>query len=117
MSPLVGLILIILLALLNALIAGKRRRSGWKFFLISVAPVLPMLMIVSKLSNGDSQLMAWSAFLPPVCGFIAAIACKHGLDLAAVDGSYGSFVRCPYCAEAIRRAAVKCRHCASDLPA
>lgn len=111
----VGLILIFVWAGLNGLIAAKRGRSALTFFGVSLIPVLPLVIVTALLSRGNGTLMGWSAFLSPLVAFIASIAVKSGAEAAAASGSYRGLVRCPFCAEPIRREAVKCKHCASDL--
>ncbi len=115
MDPLAGLLLLLAWSGLNALIAAKRRRSAIVFFLSSVLPVIPVVILVSLGSGGDGTLMGWGAFASPLVAFIAVIAVESGTEAAATKGEHGDYVRCPFCAEPVRRAAVKCRHCASDL--
>ena len=116
MSPMTGLVLILLWSGLNALIAYMRKRSGLSIFLVSVGPIIPLMMLISVLSGGDGVVMGFFAFLCPLVGFIRAIAMPNGVETAARTGEHGDYVRCPYCAESVRKLAIRCRHCASDLP-
>lgn len=117
MDPTFGLILLLAWSGLNALIASKRRRSGWAIFGLSVLPVLPLVILASMGTHGNGTAMGLVAFACPLLGFIVAISMTNGLEAAAQAGAHGDFVRCPFCAEPVRKLATKCRHCASDLPA
>jgi hypothetical protein len=117
MEPINGLILILIWGGLNALIAVKRGRSGWAFFGLSVLPVVPVAIFMAKASGGDSTITGWSVFACPLVACIVAVTIKSGKEAAVSSGAYGEYVRCPYCAEPVRRLATKCRHCQSDLPA
>ncbi|MDP1027099.1 hypothetical protein Q5H91_07735 [Sphingomonas sp. KR1UV-12] len=112
---LVGFIVIVLWSSMNALIASKRGRSGGAIFAASIVPVLPLIILASLGSQGSGTVMAITAFLPPLGGFLAAIAMPTGAEAAARTGAYGDLVRCPFCAESVRKLAVRCRHCGSDL--
>ena len=115
MEPIIGLILILLWAGLNVIIALKRRRSGLMFLGLSTVPVVPVIWLVGRLSEGNSTISGWSAFLPPAVAFIAACVVENGPETAARTGAYGNYVKCPFCAEPVRSEAIKCKHCASDL--
>ncbi|WP_298089763.1 zinc ribbon domain-containing protein [uncultured Sphingomonas sp.] len=117
MEPLIGLIVIILWASLNALIAAKRHRSGWIMFALSTVPVVPVVLLVSLGSGGNGVIMGWFAFASPLVAFITALSLENGREAAARKGAHGDYVRCPSCAEPVRKLAIKCRHCASELPA
>jgi DNA-directed RNA polymerase subunit RPC12/RpoP len=114
-EPATGLFLILAMSALNGVIASKRNRSGFGFFALSVAPVFPLVWIAASLSHGDGNTMGWAAFLPPIAVLIAAIVVPNGKEAAVRTGSHGSFVKCQFCAEPVRREAIKCKHCGSDL--
>jgi hypothetical protein len=115
MEPAVGLILIIAISCVNAVIAWKRGRSAWAFLAYSLVPVLPLVLLASSLSSGDGTIMGWFAFLAPLATFVAAIVVRSGKEMAVVHGSHGDFVSCPFCAEPVRKQAIRCRHCGSDF--
>ena len=116
MEPIYGLILILIWSGLNALIAAKRGRSGLAFFGWSVLPVVPLMILGSLGSGGNGTVMGLFAFAAPLVACIAAIAVSTGKEAVAASGAHGDYVRCPFCAEPVRKLAIKCRHCSSDLP-
>lgn len=115
MSPMFGLILLLTWSGFNALIASKRRRSGWAIFGLSILPILPLVILASMGTHGNGAVMGLAAFACPLLGFVVAISLPNGFKAAAQAGAHGDFVRCPFCAEPVRKLATKCRHCASDL--
>jgi predicted amidophosphoribosyltransferase len=61
-------------------------------------------------------LAMWTvAFLCPVVGFFWAIMTPNQEQLAAATGEYGQLKKCPFCAESVRKEAIKCKHCGSEL--
>ncbi|WP_288935989.1 hypothetical protein [uncultured Sphingomonas sp.] len=115
MEPLIGLIVIIAWAALNAVIASKRNRSGLALFALSTVPVLPLIILVSVGTGGNGERMAWAAFASPLAGFIVALTMAGGKEAAVRRGQHGDYVRCPSCAEPVRKLATKCRYCTSAL--
>ena len=81
----------IILSIVVAMWAGGRGRSGFAWFLISALL---------------SPFIAWLVLL--VIGKNEA-----AVEKAAV--TEGGMRKCPFCAELVKREAVKCKHCGSEL--
>ena len=77
-------------AILVGAFASSKGRSGIGFFFIAV-------------------------LLSPLIGFIIAL-CVRSRDQLLADGDpVDGYTKCPFCAEAVRAEAIKCKHCRSDL--
>jgi hypothetical protein len=88
-------ILWLALGIVAGVVAANKGRSGFGFFLLSIV-------------------------LSPLIGIIAALAAKsrEGIEQDKVQawGISKDFRKGPSCAEVVRREAVKCRFCGTDLP-
>lgn len=97
-----------------AIVASKRRRSFWLFLVGTLIAGLPLVVLVSR-SGGTGVNAGFAAFLSPVIGLVVALSIKSGQQRAIESGEFGEFKRCPFCAESVRKEAVKCKHCGSGL--
>ena len=120
MNPLIGLILYVCLATVTSLVSSKKGRSGWRYLLAMLLIPIPVMISVSYgLGNSEEKGLpiALAAFSVPVIGFITALMGDSAEQAAVTQGEFGDYRKCPFCAESIRKEAVKCKHCHSELPA
>ena len=121
MEPIYWVIIFLVICVLVALIATKKGRSGTLLFLCMALPALPLMFLVSYALGDDmaaKPVAMWSAaFLCPAVGFFWALMTPNKEQMAASFGEYGDLKKCPFCAEPVRKEAIKCKHCGSNLEA
>ena len=114
MQPIFGFMLFFAASLIVAIIASKRGRSGFLFFILCAAAGFGLVVLTSG-AGGSGLAAGFAAFLAPVAGLVIALSTKNCEQLAVEHGSHGEYKKCPFCAEPVRREAVKCKHCGSSL--
>ena len=114
MEPLFGFLLFAAVSVIVAVVASKRGRSGWLVFLFCAVAGLVLVPITSQ-AGGGGLAAGVVAFLAPAVAFVWVLSSQSSEQLAVSKGEHGEFRKCPFCAESVRREAVKCKHCGSDL--
>jgi hypothetical protein len=74
------------------MVASTRGRSGWGWAILGCL-FGPFGLVVALLPTAEEEEM----------------------NLAVAVGTTSLYRKCPYCAEAVRKEAVKCRHCCTEL--
>jgi hypothetical protein len=118
MEPIFGFAIFLAACGIVALVARKKGRSAAMFFFGSAIPALPLVLLVSAVLGNDPSKggsMALAAFLSPLVGLVVAIMVKNKEQMAVETGDFGDYRKCPFCAESVRKEAVKCKHCGSEI--
>lgn len=116
MQPLFGFTLYFVASLIVSIVASKRGRSGWIVFLVRMVAGFGLVVFTSNV-GGNGMAAGFSAFLAPIGALIWALASDASERIAVVKGEHGEFKKYPFCAESVRKEAVNCKHCGSELPA
>lgn len=104
-----------------SLIAGMRRgaSSGVTLFLINCGLSFALIIVTSWGLGGDIETKMWAlplvACLVLLGAFMWALTAPNAAQLAETLGEHGDLKKCPFCAEAVKREAIKCKHCGSNL--
>lgn len=114
-------IVFLVVCVLVSLIAAKKGRSGALLFVAMVVPAIPLMGTISYILGNNMAAkpfaMWFVAFLCPVVGFFWALMAPNKEQMASAIGEYGDLKKCPFCAEPVRKEAIKCKHCGSELEA
>lgn len=113
MNPLFGFLFYFAACLFVAITATKRGRSGLIFFSFSAIAGFPIVVLANNIAGANVAAVA--AFASPAIALAIVLTSKNAEEKAVSEGKFGDFVKCPECAESVRKEAKKCKHCHSTL--
>jgi len=117
---LIWVVAFFILAAVSALIMNFKGRGGGKFFLKLMGGALALDLVTLWALNGMESrgfYVTVVAMTAALLGLVLAIFSPSAKELAVQDGQHGKYKKCPFCAEPVRKEAVKCKHCQSELTA
>lgn len=116
MAALLGFLLFFAATAIVMIVARVRGRSAIIFGVCTLAGGFAALPLAH--SNGATEFeSSLIAFLVPLVALITASTIQSGKEKAVATGEFGDYRKCPFCAESVRKEAIKCKHCGSDLNA
>jgi hypothetical protein len=113
MPPVFGFLLYFVATVFVSVIAVKRGQPWWPYALSCVVLGPMLAMVVAQI--GGSVMAGFSAFLIPLGAIFLAFSYNTAERDAVLTGDSGEYKKCPFCAEAVRKEAIKCRHCGSSI--
>lgn len=113
MEPIFGFLLYFAAVAVVVVVASKRGLKGWVYALSCLAVAPAVAALVGQV--GGSMAAGLAVFLVPVVALFIALSSNTDERKAVIYGESSEYKKCPFCAEAVRKEAAKCKHCGSAL--
>lgn len=114
MQPIFGFALYFAALCIVSIVASKRGLRWWAYALACLV-LGPVAVMITGAAGGSGTGAALAAFAVPIVALVIVLASPTSQRQAVLSGDAGEYKKCPFCAEAVRREAVKCKHCGSTL--
>jgi hypothetical protein len=114
MPPIFGFLLYLAATAAVVVVARKRGQKAWLYGVACIV-CAPLLVMLIGSSGGSGNAAGFGAFLVPIVALFVALSSSTSEQTAVKAGEHGDFKKCPFCAESVRREAIKCKHCGSEL--
>lgn len=74
-----------------------------------------LVVLTSNITDRNGVAAGLAAFLSPLIGLVIVLCSSTSERRAVINGESGEYKKCPFCAEPIRKEAVKCKHSGSEI--
>lgn len=113
MESIFVLILFLVAVAIVCAVASKRGLSGWTYGICTVVLGAVFLIIIGRV--GGPVAGGFGMFIAPALSLFLAFLEDTDEAMAVSKGESNDHKKCPFCAEAVRKEALKCKHCGSEL--